>query len=169
MFMTAKEFDYQLVNMEDRLFRFARRLTQNSDDAKDLVQETMLKAIHNKEQFSDYLHIQAWTFSIMRNTFINNYRKTSRNSAYFDNTADEFILYKNIDTKNVDPDSAYSEKEINNLIDNLGDESRVPFQMLLEGYSYEEIAAKLNLKEGTIKSRIFNTRKKLMDKLRDWK
>jgi RNA polymerase sigma-70 factor (ECF subfamily) len=143
-------------------------LTQNRDDAKDLVQETMLKAISSRDQFAEYTNLQAWTYTIMRNTFINNYRRNIRKSSAFDNTKDEFVLYKNIDTINVTPDSAFSEKEILKVIDNLDDESKVPFQMHVDGYKYEEIAQKLDIKIGTVKSRIFLTRKKLMDALKDY-
>jgi RNA polymerase sigma factor (sigma-70 family) len=166
--MTAMEFNYELTSIEGKLSRFAKRLTQNKEDAKDLVQETMLKAISSRDQFAEYTNLQAWTYTIMRNTFINNYRRNIRRNTAFDNTKDEFVMYKNIDTINVPPDSAFSEKEIIRIVESLDDDSKIPFKMHVEGYKYEEIAQKLDIKIGTVKSRIFLTRKKLMNALKDY-
>ena len=166
--MTATEFNYQLVSMEDKLSSFAKRLTQNSDDAKDLVQETMLKAISCRDQFAEYTNLKAWTYTIMKNTFINNYRRNTRRNTAFDKTNVDLVMYKNVDTFNVTPDSAYAELEIKKVIDRLDNDSKIPFMMHVEGYKYEEIAQKLDIKLGTVKSRIFLTRKKLMDALKDY-
>ena len=104
----------------------------------------------------------------MKNTFINNYRRNVRQNTAFDNTKDLYFLNQNRDTINVEPDSAYSTQEISKIIDSLEDEFKVPFKMHTEGYKYKEIAQKLDLKIGTVKSRIFFTRKKLMDALKDY-
>ncbi|UCH14950.1 MAG: RNA polymerase sigma factor, partial [Bacteroidales bacterium] len=72
--MTAIEFNYQLTGLWDNLEKFAVRLTSNTDDAKDLLQETFMKAISYRDKFSDNTNLKAWTYTIMRNTFINNYR-----------------------------------------------------------------------------------------------
>jgi len=166
--MTAIEFNHQLTSLEEKLLRFALSLTSNKDDAKDLLQDTMLKAITYRDQFVQYTNLKAWTYTIMKNTFINNYRRNVRQNTAFDNTKDLFFLNQNKDTVNVEPDSAYSAMEITKVIDNLGDEFKVPFKMHTEGFKYKEIAQKLNLKIGTVKSRIFFTRKKLMDALKDY-
>ena len=166
--MTALEFNHQLISLEDKLARFALSLTANREDAKDLLQETMLKALAYRDQFVQYTNLKAWTYTIMKNTFINNYRRNVRQNTTFDNTKDLFYLNHNKDTVNVSPDSSYSAQEINRVIDGLEDEFRVPFKMHTEGYKYKEIAHKLGLKIGTVKSRIFFTRKKLMDALKDY-
>jgi RNA polymerase sigma-70 factor (ECF subfamily) len=166
--MTALEFNHQLISLEDKLSRFALSLTANKDDAKDLLQETMYKAIVYRDQFVQYTNLKAWTYTIMKNTFINNYRRSVRQNTTFDNTKDLFFLNQNKDTITVSPDSALSSQEINRIIDNLEDEFKIPFKMHTEGYKYKEIAQKLNLKIGTVKSRIFFTRKKLMDALKDY-
>jgi RNA polymerase sigma-70 factor, ECF subfamily len=166
--MTALEFNHQLISLEDKLSRFALSLTANKDDAKDLLQETLYKALVYRDQFVQYTNLKAWTYTIMKNTFINNYRRSVRQNTTFDNTKDLFFLNQNKDTVTVSPDSAYSAQEINKVIDNLDDEFRVPFKMHTEGYKYKEIAQKLDLKIGTVKSRIFFTRKKLMDALKDY-
>jgi RNA polymerase sigma factor, sigma-70 family len=166
--MTALEFNHQLISLEDKLSRFALSLTANKDDAKDLLQETMYKAIVYRDQFEQYTNLKAWTYTIMKNTFINNYRRSVRQNTTFDNTKDLFFLNQNKDTMTVSPDSALSAQQINKIIDSLEDEFKIPFKMHTEGYKYKEIAQKLNLKIGTVKSRIFFTRKKLMDSLKDY-
>jgi RNA polymerase sigma-70 factor, ECF subfamily len=166
--MTALEFNHQLIDLETKLARFALSLTTNKEDAKDLLQETMLKALTYKDQFVQYTNLKAWTYTIMKNTFINNYRRSVRQNTTFDNTKDLYLLNQNKDTSNISPDTSYATLEINRVIDNLDDEFRLPFKMHTEGYKYKEIAQKLELKIGTVKSRIFFTRKKLMDALKDY-
>jgi RNA polymerase sigma-70 factor (ECF subfamily) len=166
--MTALEFNHQLIGLEDKLSRFAYSLTSNKEEAKDLLQETMYKALVYRDQFVSYTNLKAWTYTIMKNTFINNYRRNIRQNTAFDNTKDLYFLSQNKDTNNATPDSAYASQEINKVIDSLSDDFRLPFKMHTEGYKYKEIAQKLDLKIGTVKSRIFFTRKKLMDALKDY-
>jgi RNA polymerase sigma-70 factor (ECF subfamily) len=166
--MTAIEFNHQLVSLEDKLSRFALTLTANKEDAKDLLQETLLKALAYREQFVQYTNLKAWTYTIMKNTFINNYRRNMRQNTTFDNTKDLYFLNQNSDTVNLSPEGTFSEKEIKKVIDSLDDDFKIPFKMHTEGYKYKEIATKLDLKIGTVKSRIFFTRKKLMDILSDY-
>ncbi len=163
--MTAVEFNYQLTNLSGNLHRFALSLTSNSEDAKDLLQETFVKAITYRDKFEDNTNLKAWTFTIMKNTFINNYRRNVKANTTFDHTDDLYYLNLKNESASEIPDSEYSVKEINKEIDMLSDEFRVPFVMHTQGYKYKEIADKLNLKIGTVKSRIFFTRKKLMEKL----
>jgi RNA polymerase sigma-70 factor, ECF subfamily len=166
--MTALEFNHQLISLEDKLSRFAYTLTSDREEAKDLLQETMLKALVYRDQFVSYTNLKAWTYTIMKNTFINNYRRNIRQNTAFDNTKDLYFLSQNKDNVNVSPDSAYSAQEINKVVDGLNDDFKIPFRMHTEGYKYKEIAQKLDLKIGTVKSRIFFTRKKLMDALKDY-
>jgi RNA polymerase sigma factor (sigma-70 family) len=166
--MTALEFNHQLIDLESKLARFALKLTTNREDAKDLLQETMLKALTYQDQFVQFTNLKAWTYTIMKNTFINNYRRNVRQNTTFDNTKDLYLLNQNKDTRNISPESAYTTNEINKIIDTLENDFRLPFRMHTEGYKYKEIAQKLGLKIGTVKSRIFFTRKKLMDALKDY-
>jgi RNA polymerase sigma-70 factor, ECF subfamily len=165
--MTAMEFNHQLISLENKLSRFALSLTSNWDDAKDLLQDTLLKAITYREHYADNTNLQAWTFTIMKNSFINNYRKNIRQNTTFDYSKDLYFLSQNKDTINVMPDSAYSAKEIVKLIDNLDEDFRVPFKMHIDGFKYKEIAQKLKLNIGTVKSRIFFARKKLIENMKD--
>ncbi len=166
--MTAIEFNFQLTNLAGNLERFALSLTSNSEDAKDLLQETYAKAITYREKFEENTNLKAWTFTIMKNTFINNYRRNVKANTTFDNTDDLYFLNLNSESASETPDSEFAVKEIKKSISELNDEFRLPFIMHTQGYKYKEIADKLDLKIGTVKSRIFFTRKKLMEKLKDY-
>jgi RNA polymerase sigma factor (sigma-70 family) len=160
--MTAIEFNHQLVTLERKLSCLASSLTSNREDAKDLIQETFAKAISHRDKFEDNTNLAAWTITIMKNTFINNYRRHLRTKTTFDYTDDLYYLNLKIITKSESPDSKYFAKEIQKLIDELGDDFKIPFTMHTQGYKYQEIADELGLKIGTVKSRIFFARKKLM-------
>ncbi len=166
--MTAMEFNNALINMEDSLERFALSLTSNREEAKDLLQETYLKALTYREKFVEFTNLKAWAYTIMKNTFINNYRKAMRENTTLDHTRDLYYLNNSKESSLVKPDSEYQTKEIRSAIEQLDDDFKVPFKMHTEGYKYKEIADKLDLKIGTVKSRIFFTRKKLMESLKDF-
>jgi RNA polymerase sigma factor (sigma-70 family) len=166
--MTAMEFNYQLTNLSGNLERFALSLTANTDDAKDLLQETFAKAITYRDKFEDNTNLKAWTFTIMKNTFINNYRRTVKSNTTFDTTEDLYYLNLSKETAPETPESELSVKEIQKAIDGLDQEFKIPFMMHTQGFKYKEIADELNLKIGTVKSRIFFTRKKLMERLKGY-
>ena len=166
--MTAVEFNYQLTNLKGSLERFAYSLTSNTEDARDLLQETFMKAISYRDKYAENTNLKAWTFTIMKNTFINNYRRAVKANTTFDNTDDLYYLNLKQESGLENPDSFLSAKEIRKNIDKLEDEFKVPFMMHVQGYKYKEIADELNLKIGTVKSRIFFTRKKLMDALKGY-
>jgi len=163
--MTAIEFQYKLVNLEESLMRFAFRLTADKEDSKDLVQDTFLKALRYCDKFVHETNFKAWLFTIMKNTFINNYNRSIRYNTFSDQIqARIFLDYTNA-SGSVEPDSVYSSKEIEKIIEKLDDDFRLPFKMHHEGFKYKEIAEKLDLNLGTVKSRIFFSRKKLMKQL----
>jgi RNA polymerase sigma factor (sigma-70 family) len=166
--MTALEFSSELISLNDNMERFARCLTYNSEEAKDLLQDTYLKALSYRDKFIEFTNLKAWAFTIMKNTFINNYRKSVRENAIMFNTKD-FLLPDNLEVSPIGmPFSELAYKEINGAISSLGDEYRVPFFMHTKGFKYKEIAETLNLNIGTVKSRIFLARKKLMETLYDY-
>lgn len=166
--MTALEFNHQLIDLEDKLERFAMSLTSNREEAKDLLQETYYKALANRDKFIGYSNLKAWTFTIMKNTFINNYRKKQKENTHNDQTENNFFINQSEEQTPISPDSEYSIIEINKKIEDLPNEFKIPFKMFLAGYKYKEIAEKLELKIGTVKSRIFFTRKKLSEKLQGY-
>ncbi len=161
--MSQAEFNTALIGLEPNLERFAYSLTSNIEDARDLLQETYLKALTYRDKFEDDTNMKAWTFTIMKNTFINNYRKAVKQNTTFDSSDNQFLM--NSKSENNGPEAQYSHNEINKKIEDLDDDFRVPLQMHTSGYKYKEIAEELNLKIGTVKSRIFFSRQKLMNAL----
>ncbi len=163
--MTALEFNYKLMGLQKNLSYFAYTLTSNYEDAQDLVQETYLKALTNRDKFIEDTNLKAWAFTIMKNTFINNYRQSVRNNTMLDKTDDLYFINISNESNIGLPDSALAVKEIQKEIKNIDQEQRRAFEMYNSGYKYKEIADELNLSIGTVKSRIFFTRKKLMEKI----
>jgi RNA polymerase sigma-70 factor (ECF subfamily) len=166
--MTTFEFNNSLIGMKANLQRFAMRLTADRESAMDLVQDTYLKAITNKDKFVDFTNLKAWVFVIMKNTFINNYRRNLRGNIKFDGIQNLQYIDHLHDRGFISPESNYSEGEIERAINALSDEFRIPFRMHVNGFKYKEIADNLDLKIGTVKSRIFFSRKKLMHVLKDY-
>ncbi len=162
--MTSFEFNSRLIGMKPHLHRFALSLTSDRDNAKDLVQDTFLKAITNRDKFVEYSNLEAWVFIIMKNTFINNYRHRVTESA----SRDSYFVKMSQETGSVSPESTYSEAEILKAIESMKSEFRIPFKMHINGFKYKEIADELDLKVGTVKSRIYLTRRKLMLILKDY-
>ena len=166
--MTQIEFTHKLVSLQENLQYYANMLTSNREEAKDLIQDTYLKALANRDKFADDTNLKAWTYTIMKNTFINNYRRNQKANTIIDNTED--LFYLNIPRKSefASPESNFYEKEIKKSISKLAQDQRLPFEMHNSGYKYKEIADSLNISIGTVKSRIFFTRRKLMDNLKEY-
>lgn len=166
--MTQVEFDYRLIGLYQNLEYYANMLTSNREEAKDLIQDTYLKALTHRDKFADDTNLKAWTYTIMKNTFINSYRRNQKSNTIIDSTED--LFYLNIPRKSdfPSPESKISEKEIRRSISELDTDQRMPFEMHHQGYKYKEIANQLNISIGTVKSRIFFTRRKLMDSLKDF-
>ena len=165
--MSTLEFNNALIDLENNLLSFALNYTRNKESAKDLTQETMLKAIKYRTYYTPKTNFKAWVFTIMRNIFINQYRRNTKSGTIFDHSKELYLL--NNKTSNEDsPLHAISMKEIKSKIDGLSEEYRVPFEMHYEGYKYKDIADHLEIPIGTVKSRIFIARKKLMDQLPEY-
>jgi RNA polymerase sigma-70 factor (ECF subfamily) len=163
--MTVTEFRTKLVDLTDSLTRLASRLTADKDEAKDLVQETFYKSLKHCDKYVDEANFKAWTSTILKNTFINNYRKNILQAIYRDQNK-ELLFYNRTNYSGYDnPDSAYSVLEIIQHIGQLKDKFRIPFEMHLNGYKYTEIADELTINIGTVKSRIFMARRQLKEKL----
>jgi RNA polymerase sigma-70 factor (ECF subfamily) len=160
--MTEKEFHYNLVKLQDSLMRFALKLISDKVDAKDLVQETMLKALVFMDKFKYDSNFKAWVFTIMKNTFINNYRSHTRENLYRHSNNDSFTINNVRNFDNVEIESVFEVRELNENIEKLNDIYRIPIKMRIAGYKYKEIAEDLKLNTGTVKSRIFLSRKKLI-------
>lgn len=163
--MTAIEFSDQLVDLEPSLLKYAYHLRLSNSDAKDLVQETLLKILSSRDQFVDTGYLKAWSFTIMRNTFINNYRRNVLHKTYCYRIDESFLSNQTVASGSDNPDSTYSFIELTQSIEQLNVKFRVPFKMYIEGYKYSEIADTIKLKLGTVKSRIFLARKLLMNQV----
>lgn len=165
--MSTLEFNEALIGMEGNLQSFALNFTRNNEDAKDLTQETMLKAITYRNYYTPQTNFRAWVFTIMRNIFINQYRRKVKSGTIFDHSKDLYLLNNSHDSENSTLGSI-TEKEVNKHINALEYEYKEPFEMHFQGFKYKEIADQLGIPIGTVKSRIFIARKKLMDLLPDY-
>ena len=163
--MTACEFQYKLISFEESLMRLALSLTANEDDAKDLVQETFLKALTYSDSFVHETNFKGWVYTIMRNTYFNQYRRSSRYNIFMDQSKSEQSQNEIYASGCEDPVSRYISIELEHLINSLHDGLRLPFKMHHEGFRYKEIAESLRLNIGTVKSRIFLARKKIIKQL----
>ncbi|MBK7871057.1 MAG: RNA polymerase sigma factor [Saprospiraceae bacterium] len=159
--MSNIEFTQNFTQFQGLLSAFAYRLTKNEDDAQDLLQETAYKAFKYKSMYQPRTNLRAWLMTIMRNTFINNYRQRKRRSTLNDYTNSDYWINSKPQVVNNIGESNVLAEEIQALIDALEDWLKIPFLMYLQGYKYEEIAEKMQIPLGTVKSRIFFARQKL--------
>ena len=160
----------------DSLYRTALRMTKNSDDAEDLVQETCLKAFRYFDRFEEGSNIRAWLFKILTNLFINRYRKQTKEPVVveYDETQD-YLLYSKMQDGSPDTPASGPEKdlfdrvlgtEVDKAINDLPEDFRIVVVMaFIEGLAYEEIAEALSVPMGTVKSRLHRGRKLLQKAL----
>lgn len=162
-------FKSSVLGMQGNLLSFALKLTLNKEEAQDLVQDTTLKALRNEEKFVENTNFKGWMMTIMRNIFINNYRKSTRENTVVDASEDLYHLNLSQDSGLETPDGAFAVNEISTILAKFPADFREPFSMHVAGYKYEEISDKLNMPLGTVKSRIFFTRKRLREILKDYR
>ena len=167
--LTVPLFQQRLLELQDNMLNFAYLLTSNNEEAHDLLQDTTLKVLDNQDKYTDNTNFKGWVFTIMRNFFINNYRRLVRNQTMVDQTDDLYHLNLPQDSGFDTPDGAFNVKEITKAINSFADEYRIPFSMHIAGFKYNEIANKMNLPLGTVKSRIFFARQKLQIILKDFR
>ena len=167
--MEATTFQSRLMSLQANRLNFAYMLTSNRDDAYDLLQDTTLKALDNREKYVDNTNFKGWVFTIMRNIFINNYRRVARSATVIDQTEDCYHLNLSQDSGLETPDGSYAVSEITAAINEFPEKYRVPFSMHVQGYKYNEIAEEMDLPLGTIKSRIFFARQELQKRFADYR
>ena len=163
--MSTAVFNEMLLSNADFLKPFAVNLTRDTEAANDLYQETLYKALANQEKYNAGTNIRAWLFTIMRNIFINNYRRRAKQKTIFDATPNEYLLNSAAPTVANGAESAMRIKEINEAIRQLPEIFRSPFLLYFEGYKYQEISEALGEPLGTIKSRIHFARKLLKEQI----
>ena len=159
--MSTLEFNGQYEGMSKLLHSFAYNLTKNTEDAKDLYQETSFRALTNRDKFRQGTNFKAWLFTIMKNIFINNYRKKMRANTIMDSTDNDYYINSGSVVISNKAESNIMMDELTTMIDGMEDGIRIPFMMHYEGFKYQEIADKLELPLGTVKSRIFFARKEM--------
>ncbi len=153
------EFNTLLQQHTIALQRFAQHLTGNRNDADDLCQDTYFQAIKNQDKFARGTNFLSWLKTIMRNLFINNYRRQKRYRAILAKQVDSPILSGKNSANTTE--IKLNTKELQHLIDQVDERFRQPFMMYYAGYAYEEIADLLHVPLGTVKSRIFTARQYL--------
>ena len=164
--MSTIEFDSKFDFLTTPLNSFAYNLTKNQEDAKDLYQETAFRAMTNREKFRPGTNFKAWTFTIMKNIFINNYRKKVKRNTIIDTTDNQFFLNSGNNVVANEAGRNILMQELKKMIAELDDSIKTPFMLHYTGYKYQEIAKDLDLPLGTVKSRIFFARKALKAKIK---
>ncbi len=163
--MSTFEFQEKFNQTTSLLNAFAYNLTKNRDDAKDLFQETAFRAIKNKEKFQPGTNFKAWLMTIMKNIFINDYRKKIKRNTFSDSTDNNYFIDSGAKTEVNEGEANILIKELTGMIDLLQDGFKIPFLMHYKGYKYHEISEHMGLPLGTVKSRIFFARKELKKKI----
>ena len=153
--MSTHEFNSLIVGSYESLTPFAVTLTRDQESAKDLCQETVCKALVYKEYYQAGTNVKAWLLTIMRNIFINQYRRGNRKKLMMDTVRYSTPQFS------ASSDGTVRYKEINTAVYHLPDHSKKACILYLEGYRYQEIAEAMNEPLGTIKSRIHFARKLL--------
>lgn len=151
----------QLDGISNSLRAFSLKLTGNNVDAEDLYQDTAVRIITNADKYKPGTNFKAWAVTIMRNIFINNYRKKVRRNMIIDQTPNNYYINSGDKSVENDGESNVAYGELLRMVNSLPEDFRKPFLMAYQGYKYEEIAEQLGSPLGTIKSRIFFARKKL--------
>lgn len=160
--MSTFDFQTKFNTLESLLFAFAMKLTRNPDSAKDLIQETAFRAFRHRSKFRPGTNFKAWVTTIMRNTFINNYRRRkTRNQA--EAPIEDYAFALESKAIQNGATNRLMMQELLTMLNTLSDLYKVPFLMHHKGFQYMEIAEQLNIPIGTVKSRIFSARRKMKE------
>jgi RNA polymerase sigma-70 factor (ECF subfamily) len=164
--MSTLEFNQQLLSLRQQLYYFALGLTKDRDNALDLVQESMLRAITFREQFKENTNFKAWLYTIAKNTFINGHRRNKRTRQLMGSVERERERVSRVQTP-ASVEANVKRSEIDRSLERLDETFRTPFLMHFEGYKYQEIAERMGIPVGTVKSRIHQARQRLQNALTD--
>jgi RNA polymerase sigma factor (sigma-70 family) len=163
--MTQAEFTAEITKLRPTLKSFTHRFTYNKEESQDLIQDTLLRALTYRDKFRNDTNLKGWLFTIMRNTYINNYRKAQREKTTHDTSKE--LYYLNVEDEHTfnRPQESFEFKEIWKNVNAIKDDLLIPFKMHTTGYKYDEIAKHLGIPIGTVKNRIFHARKEIQKKL----
>lgn len=166
IFMNNISFNLQICDHKPMLESYAYNFTKDVEDANDLVQDTLIKAIRYAEMYKEGTNLKAWLYTIMRNTFINNYRRGNKRNSIMDTTEDLTSSQLKASASNNQGENKFVMDDINRAINNLQSEYATPFLKYFEGFKYHEIAEELNIPIGTVKTRIHVARQVLKSNLK---
>lgn len=167
--MSQSEFGTMILTHQNFLHQLALKLTRDSQESDDLMQETFFKALRNQDKFQQGTNIKGWLYTIMKNTFINAYRKRKNQNTFVDETDNKYFINLGETEKSVQTDALVDRDYMMKQINEVEKTYVETFMMYYNGYKYEEIAEILGIPLGTVKSRIFLARKKMMSKLQDYR
>ncbi len=163
---TSINFGPEIQQYESILRPFAFNLTKSREAAEDLIQDTFYRALSNSEKFLEGTNIKAWLFTIMRNLFINNYRRQKKSNTVTDTSDNQYLLNSTKRIEKNESERSFLAEDISKAMREVSSDFTEPFMMYFNGFSYEEIGEQLDLPLGTVKSRIFFARKELQSKLK---
>jgi RNA polymerase sigma factor (sigma-70 family) len=164
--MSTINLNNEICNHRPCLETFAMKFTADVEDANDLVQDTIIKAIRYHNLYREGTNLRGWLYTIMRNTFINNYRRNGRRKSIVMVTDDlNAQQLKHSASKNLG-EGKFVMEDIHKAMENLLPEYSIPFLKYFEGYKYHEIAEELQIPIGTVKTRIYMARQLLKSQLK---
>lgn len=166
--MTKLEFNTMVTKQSDSLKLYALHFTHDDEDANDLVQDTVLKAITYYEKFKEGTNLKGWLYTIMKNTFINNYRRFVKISSFVTKSDEISSANLSYSATGNNGENKFVMDDIKHAMASLSDDYYVPFTMYFEGYKYHEIADHLDIPIGTVKTRIHVARKTLKKSLKPY-
>lgn len=161
------ETDYLIGNQEE-MYQWAYRLTRNYDDAQDLLQSTLLCALKSVGMYTEENNISGWLYTIMRNIFFNTTRHSGR-CCCMEKEDIERMMQLGENALNDNAEIAFDMSDIQRAIDTLDRPYKIPMSLYLSGYKYQEIAEKMGIPLGTVKSRIHASRVQLQETLKDFR
>lgn len=164
--MNTVTFNNMISDYRPSLMQSALKFTQNYDDAGDLVQDTLIKAIRYEDKYEEGTNLRGWLFTIMRNTFINNYRALTRRTAVMVQNVDPWSFPVTEQTSKNQGEGKFTMEDITKAMSQLEPVHSVPFLRYFEGYKYHEIAEELDIPIGTVKTRIHVARRLLKSSLK---
>lgn len=159
--------DYLIGNQEE-MYQWAYRLTRNYDDAQDLLQSTLLCALKSVGMYTEENNISGWLYTIMRNIFFNTTRHSGR-CCCMEKEDIKRMMQLGENALNDNAEIAFDMSDIQRAIDTLDRPYKIPMSLYLSGYKYQEIAEKMGIPLGTVKSRIHASRVQLQETLKDFR
>lgn len=164
--MEKEEMTDYLIGNQEEMYQWAYRLTRNYDDAQDLLQSTLLCALKSVGMYTEENNISGWLYTIMRNIFFNTTRHSGR-CCCMEKEDIERMMQLGENALNDNAEIAFDMSDIQRAIDTLDRPYKIPMSLYLSGY--KEIAEKMGIPLGTVKSRIHASRVQLQETLKDFR